>query len=238
MERLLDRGSRSRRRFLASAGAATLALGPLRALAAPTITLPLPGGPDERLVTTDFPEKGALILQRTRPPLLETPFEVFDQGVFTPNDRFFVRWHWAVIPAAIDVKDFVLAGSSATSSSRRRSPWPEEDPMLHRVLPIAFLSMVALAPLGAKADGNLVLKSVNVDMPFGDRMFPDGPGADAINSSCLSCHSAGMVLNQPALPKAQWRAEVEKMRNAYKAPIDPKDVDVIVDYLARTKGTE
>jgi hypothetical protein len=23
-----------------------------------------------------------------------------------------------------------------------------------------------------------------------------------------------------------------------KAPIDPKDVDVIVDYLARTKGTE
>jgi hypothetical protein len=47
-----------------------------------------------------------------------------------------------------------------------------------------------------------------------------------------------MVLNQPALPKAQWRAEVEKMRNAYKAPIDPKDVDVIVDYLARTKGTK
>ena len=25
-----------------------------------------------------------MILQRTRPPLLETPFEVFDKGVFTP----------------------------------------------------------------------------------------------------------------------------------------------------------
>jgi hypothetical protein len=29
----------------------------------------------------------------------------------------------------------------------------------------------------------------------------------------------------------QWRAEVEKMRSAFKAPIDPKDVDTIVDYL-------
>ena len=33
---------------------------------------------------------------------------VFDQGVFTPNDRFFVRWHWAVIPTSIDVDTFRL----------------------------------------------------------------------------------------------------------------------------------
>jgi hypothetical protein len=26
---------------------------------------------------------------------------------------------------------------------------------------------------------------------------------------------------------SQWRAEVEKMRTAYKAPIDPKDVDAL-----------
>ena len=49
-----------------------------------------------------------MVLQRTRPPLLETPFEVFDHGVFTPNDRFFVRWHWAVIPTPIDVGSFRL----------------------------------------------------------------------------------------------------------------------------------
>jgi hypothetical protein len=29
-----------------------------------------------------------MILQRTRPPLLESPFDVFDKGVFTPNDQF------------------------------------------------------------------------------------------------------------------------------------------------------
>jgi DMSO/TMAO reductase YedYZ molybdopterin-dependent catalytic subunit len=40
--------------------------------------------------------------------LLETPFEVFDQGVFTPNDRFYVRWHLANIPTAIDPADFRL----------------------------------------------------------------------------------------------------------------------------------
>jgi hypothetical protein len=110
--------------------------------------------------------------------------------------------------------------------------------MLQRALTIALASMMSLVPLAARAEGQFALKSVKVELPFGDRTFPDGPGADAINGNCLSCHSAGMVLNQPALPKAQWRAEVEKMRNAYKAPIDPKDVDAIVDYLATIKGAK
>src|SRR6202165_4426384 len=72
------------------------------------IDLPLPGGPDAREITTAFPQKGPMILQRTRPPLLETPFEVFDKGVFTPNDQFYVRWHWAVIPTDIDPDKFAL----------------------------------------------------------------------------------------------------------------------------------
>ena len=49
-----------------------------------------------------------MILQRSRPPLLETPFDVFDSGVFTPNDQFFVRWHWALIPTQVDVTAFKL----------------------------------------------------------------------------------------------------------------------------------
>jgi DMSO/TMAO reductase YedYZ molybdopterin-dependent catalytic subunit len=99
----------SRRHFLRTAGAATFVLSSAPAFADATIRLPLPGGPDEREITTAFPQKGALILQRTRPPLLETPLEVFDQSVFTPNDRFFVRWHWAVIPSEINVDAFRLA---------------------------------------------------------------------------------------------------------------------------------
>jgi DMSO/TMAO reductase YedYZ molybdopterin-dependent catalytic subunit len=99
----------SRRRFLGTAGAVTLTLSPLTALADATIKLPLPGGPDERSIATEFPQKGALILQRTRPPLLETPIEVFDQSVLTPNDKFYVRWHWSNIPTSVDVNSFRLA---------------------------------------------------------------------------------------------------------------------------------
>ena len=73
-----------------------------------SVDLALPGGPSQRPLTSAFPQKGEMILQRTRPPLLETPFEVFDNGVFTPNDRFFVRWHWSVIPEEIDVAKFRL----------------------------------------------------------------------------------------------------------------------------------
>ena len=102
------------------------------------------------------------------------------------------------------------------------------------MLPITLAA--ALASFGTQAADKLILKSVNVDLPAGDRMFPDGPGADAVKKNCLACHSAGMVLNQPALPKAAWEAEVDKMRNTYKAPIDEKDVDAIIRYLISIKG--
>jgi DMSO/TMAO reductase YedYZ molybdopterin-dependent catalytic subunit len=104
----------TRRHLLSTAGlVGTAGLGSLALLSAPawaqkTVDLALPGGPDARAITTAFPEKGAMILQRTRPPLLETPWDVFDKGVFTPNDQFYVRWHWAVIPPEIDVDKFKL----------------------------------------------------------------------------------------------------------------------------------
>ena len=77
----------------------------------------------------------------------------------------------------------------------------------------------------------VMLRSVNVDFPNRDRQF-EGEGADVVNNNCLACHSAGMVLTQPRLPRAVWQGEVEKMRNTYKAPIDAADVPAIVDYLA------
>ena len=49
-----------------------------------------------------FPEKRPLIVLTARPPQLETPFEIFDQGPITPNDAFFVRYHLADIPTNIE----------------------------------------------------------------------------------------------------------------------------------------
>ena len=44
-----------------------------------------------------FPEKRPLITYSDRPPILETPRDVFTKAI-TPNDEFFVRWHMPKIP--------------------------------------------------------------------------------------------------------------------------------------------
>ncbi|HEX8421572.1 MAG TPA: molybdopterin-dependent oxidoreductase [Sphingomonas sp.] len=101
-----------RRRVLAGLGFGGLGLGGAT-LAAPALAeqlarLGFNGARDERPLTSAFPGKGSMILQRATPPLLETPMAVFDRDVFTPNDQFFVRWHYADIPTAIDVEKFRL----------------------------------------------------------------------------------------------------------------------------------
>jgi hypothetical protein len=109
---------------------------------------------------------------------------------------------------------------------------------MHRsFLSVGLLLGIAFAPPNLCRAAPFELKSVSVDLPNGDRMFPAGPGSDAINDNCLACHSAGMVLNQPVISKAAWAAEVNKMITIYKAPVDPGDVSAIVDYLNRTKDT-
>ncbi len=65
--------------------------------------------------------------------------------------------------------------------------------------------------------------------PFAD--LAGGPSAEAINNNCRACHSASMVTNQPRLTRAEWTAEVAKMRNVYKAPVDPADDAAIIDWL-------
>jgi DMSO/TMAO reductase YedYZ molybdopterin-dependent catalytic subunit len=95
------------RRLLLGA-ASSMALLSKPAWAQAMINLALPGGPDERPITNDFPQKGSMILQRTRPPLLETPFNVFDKGIFTQNDQFYVRWHWSAIPTSVETDTFTL----------------------------------------------------------------------------------------------------------------------------------
>src|ERR1700742_2047721 len=102
-------GELTRRSLLAQTGIAAFALSTTPARAEEMVKLPLPSEPRERPITHDFPQKGSMILQRARPPLLETPMEVFDRGVFTPNDQFYVRWHWAVIPNSVDVNTFRLS---------------------------------------------------------------------------------------------------------------------------------
>jgi mono/diheme cytochrome c family protein len=107
--------------------------------------------------------------------------------------------------------------------------------MHKQIIAVACLAAGLLYATPAWVQDKIEIKSTKVDLPAGDSLFP-GEGADAINNNCLACHSADMVLTQPALPKATWEAEVHKMITTYKAPVDEQDVAAIVEYLVKTKG--
>jgi DMSO/TMAO reductase YedYZ molybdopterin-dependent catalytic subunit len=97
----------TRRNFMQKAAAVGVAGGlgghMLGALAAETATLPFANGQRDLV---KYPEKRPLLLLTTRPPQLETPFEVFNEGVITPNDAFFVRYHLANIPTSVDPETY------------------------------------------------------------------------------------------------------------------------------------
>lgn len=103
----MDQAQLNRRRFL-GLGAAGLAVAslPLPLRAEDTVTLPFENG-TRRLAV--FPQKRPLMVLTTRPPQLETPFNVFNEGIFTPNDAFFVRYHLANLPLSIDPASHRLA---------------------------------------------------------------------------------------------------------------------------------
>jgi sulfite dehydrogenase (cytochrome) subunit A len=107
----LDPRSSSRRRMLIGGlgAAASTGLGALTgsALAQSAGDLEQPFANGSRKLVA-FPEKRPLIVLTTRPPQLETPFAVFNEGLITPNDAFFVRYHNAGLPTSIDADTHVI----------------------------------------------------------------------------------------------------------------------------------
>ena len=107
----------TRRQFLQQAGtlASAAALGavsvPRGADAQSRVTLPFENGERELVA---FPQKRPLIVLTSRPPQLETPSAVFNDGVLTPNDAFFVRYHWSGHP--------LVHRSGGLPAARRRQP--------------------------------------------------------------------------------------------------------------------
>ena len=98
--------------------------------------------------------------------------------------------------------------------------------------PAAAMAKTARAK-GAPAMAGAV---ASVDLPPGDDVLPDRPNAEAVDRNCLSCHSTETILNQPALSRDIWAAEIDKMRNAFGARIDPEADDAILAYLTAING--
>jgi mono/diheme cytochrome c family protein len=83
------------------------------------------------------------------------------------------------------------------------------------------LVLVAPAKAGAQED-KIVLK--------------DAPGREKAQQ-CLACHSLDYIqMNSRFLDKAGWTASVNKMINAFGAPIPKDDVDAIATYLSENYG--
>ena len=115
---LRRRGGRSlflnRARFLVAAGAALGGISLAKAAEAQnSVDLPFVNG---RRPLVAFPQKRPLLEVTPRPPQLETPFAIFDDGVFTPNDAFFVRWHLAGIPQSVDASAHRIKVTGAVQS--------------------------------------------------------------------------------------------------------------------------
>ncbi len=64
-------------------------------------------GPTDMRPWARYPEKTDLLMLADRPPLLETPMHYFLKDL-TPNDAYFVRWHYAGLPTHIDLRTFRL----------------------------------------------------------------------------------------------------------------------------------
>src|SRR5580765_7379608 len=96
-----------RREMMKRAGMAALAagFGSAKAFALDSVTLPFDNG--ERPLVK-YPQKRPMIGLTERPPQLETPFSIFNDGAITPNNAFFVRYHLSDVPYNIDPDKFTL----------------------------------------------------------------------------------------------------------------------------------
>ena len=67
-------------------------------------------------------------------------------------------------------------------------------------------------------------------------VLKDAPGRDKA-MQCLACHSLDYIqMNSRFLDKTGWTASVNKMINAFGAPIPKEDVDAIASYLNENYG--
>lgn len=199
-----DDPATSRRRFMRSAGmlAAGIAAAPLTSLAAAAKNegVTFADGPRELV---KYPQKRPLIRVTTRPPHLETPFEVFNHGAITPNDAFFVRYHLANIPTAIDPETYRLAIKGAVKT------------------PLS-LSLTELKAMGTPAEIVAVNQCSGNSRGFSSpRVF----GAQLANGAMGNAHWVGVPL-KTVLEKAGINAGAKHvMFNGLDQPVLPSTSD-------------
>jgi cytochrome c5 len=80
-----------------------------------------------------------------------------------------------------------------------------------------------------------VLAAASQVRASGEQSFrlKDGDGRDLTQGRCAVCHSLEYIPgNAPALDRAGWQKEIQKMRERFGAPVTDAEAQQILDYLA------
>lgn len=94
---------------------------------------------------------------------------------------------------------------------------------------LSLIALLLASPLFAQV-------KEKIEVPYVAFPIKMGKGFDTVQANCLMCHSFGYILNQGKQPRKFWRGKVNKMIDEFKAPIDKKSQDIIVDYLFKHYG--
>lgn len=146
-------------------------------------------GPENMRPWARYPQKTDLMMLADRPPLLETPMRYFLTD-HTPNEAYFVRWHYAGLPTHVDLRTFRLNVIGAVRKPLQLS----FDDLLHKFKPVTatvfsqcagnsrsfFRPQVAGAEWTNGAMGNAVYKGVRLR----DVLTMAGVLPNAIEASC------------------------------------------------------
>ena len=103
---------------------------------------------------------------------------------------------------------------------------------MRRTLVLAALG--AALPLAAAAQNKTI--TLPSDHSYGE--LKPGPGVEAAQRACRSCHSTDYIVMQPRGPAKQWEAVVTKMIKVFGASITDEDAKAIVRYLSTAYGDE
>lgn len=77
----------------------------------------------------------------------------------------------------------------------------------------------------------------SIDLPVIPTELRPGEGREKVEFLCVICHSTDYIPMQPEFSRAQWTAIVNKMIKVLGAPIEEKDANLIINYLAANYGS-
>jgi hypothetical protein len=103
---------------------------------------------------------------------------------------------------------------------------------LWKILPLCVVAWIAACGTRVHAAPRRIV------LPPETAGFEAAAGVEVLMANCLSCHSAEYITTQPPLSRAAWKASLEKMRGKYGARIAAEQEPQLLDYLAKTYGTE